>query len=135
MSKKMVYLSGPMERVSADEMNVWRQKAIKSLEAAGFGCYDPTHRVGIDHRKIVEEDLYEIERSDIILAYVPLGKPEPVQMIGTSMEIFYANRILHRPVIVWGHAMKDVHPWVFQMARSIYVDLDQALEEIIKTWG
>lgn len=122
----IIYLSGPIADVTKEEASGWRNQAAEFLADKGHKALDPLRRKNRDYRSIVEHDLNDVEKSDITLAYVPMGR----QMIGTSMEIFYANRILRRTVIVWGHHCKDTHPWIFQNAKHIFLPLEDALDYI-----
>lgn len=124
----MVYLSGPMEDVTKEEAGEWRDEATKFLKKHGHTVYDPTCRTHMDHKTIVEFDINEIEKSDMLLTFFPMTKK--IRLIGTSMEIFYANRILRRPTILWGHECNNSHPWVFQNASHIFLHLKDALEYV-----
>lgn len=74
-------------------------------------------------RKIVEADLRAIEECDAIVAMVT-GDPS----IGTHMEVFYASRILHRPVFVL-YELKGSHPW-YQFLTVTFPNQEELLQAL-----
>lgn len=102
--KKTVFLCGPIRGRARSESLGWRLKATKLLQ----NNFTVVHALRgreeketfPDRRLAIARDLSDIERSDIIL--VKDDMPD-ASMIGTSMEIFWANK-LNKVIIAFGHA-------------------------------
>lgn len=120
-----IYLAGPMADASHEEMNRWRVFAAAELLAVGFGVFDPVSRIGTPPNQIVDEDLAEIAASCGLLAWVS----HKHRSVGTNMEIFWAGRILRKPVVLFG----DIHPaspWHIEHRIASYGTLPAALNFI-----
>lgn len=149
-----IYLAGPIS--FAEDLQDYRRQLTEGLAKISpkFKIHDPWEReqatvhetkssldaLGLEERKAVAEeiitrDLEDILNCDMVLAYYfRIG-------VGTSMEIFWANRILGKPVLViyqptdegsgpvplWllGHANV-----IFQSKRGLYSFLRKILEEV-----
>ena len=124
MSKR-VYLAGPIQG-KEDEQD-YRERLRGWLAEKGYEVYDPwlselklngdwrnNHEV---RKKIVEGDLEAIRKSDALLAYVPVAST------GTSMEIFYANRVNGIPTFIIYKRKEDVSPWLSEHATRIYMSI------------
>jgi len=120
--KRIIYLAGPIQCANHAERTEWRDVATATLTALGYETINPLGKVGWPAKEIVEFDLADIERSDAVLAWVPLGTPS----VGTAMEIFYAGRILRKPVVVWTDSHAE-HPWLCECANAIQESLAAAL--------
>jgi len=79
-------------------------------------------------KSIVEDDLEKIRKSDGIVAFAQNLR------VGTSMEIFFAGRILHIPVIVLTRRHKS-HPWILEHAAAIVGNRKALEKEIEKRCG
>ena len=125
---KFVYLSGAIE--NENEKENWRISIVKTLtDRYGFNVFDPhadpkqqwvgdlkKARVEKDYatmakiaKKFVRKDLQVVQRSDIVIAYLPYGVPT----CGTHHEIFLAN-MLKNPVLLVCPEGKEMNPlWYF----------------------
>lgn len=79
-------------------------------------------------QSIVEDDLEKIRKSDGIIAFAQNLR------VGTSMEIFFAGRILRLPVIVLTRKHMH-HPWITQHAISVVGNRQELEKEIRKLCG
>lgn len=130
-----IYLAGPMDRVTGDEMCQWRREChlyFGTIE--GVQLLDPTRRPHenlMNAREVFNQDLRDVEEADIVLADTrDLGKPQ----FGTPCEVFYASHILNKTVIGWfdlGHDPRK-HKRIFQEAllTNEFDSLEKALEHI-----
>jgi nucleoside 2-deoxyribosyltransferase len=124
-----------MDRASKDEMCGWRKKChdyFQSIEVVNL--LDPTRRPHEDQmnsKEIFNQDLRDVERSDIILVDTrDLGKPQ----FGTPCEVFYASHILNKTVLGWFDKEHDPrkHKRIFQesLLTNEFDSLEKALEHI-----
>lgn len=122
------YLSGPIEQCNAKEN--WRIPVIKTLtERYGLKVFDPhadpkqqwaddlkKARAEKDYKtmariakKFVRKDLQVVQRSDLVIAYLPFGVPT----CGTHHEIFLSN-MLKNPTLLVCPQGKEFNPlWYF----------------------
>lgn len=149
-----IYLAGPIS--FAEDLQDYRKSLTEGLcrICSKFKIHDPWLReqtdireinhtselAGIEEAKAIAEevitrDLEEISKCDITLAYFfRIG-------VGTSMEIFWASRILGKPVIViytpTEEGVEGIPLWlyghanlIFRSKRGLYNWLRKALEEM-----
>lgn len=124
-----VYLAGPIAGCTDAENHDWRN-TVKLALGGKFKFLDPTDR---DTRKIaltddecinlVESDIRDIKRSDIILAHVWKTSA------GTSMEFVYAKKILYKTVIAICPG-EYLSPWVFYHSDWVVRSLDEAIRRL-----
>ena len=125
--KRIIYLAGPIQCARPEEASEWRETATGFLLPRGFAVINPLGKDDWRAADIVETDLADIARSDAVLAWLPWGLPS----IGTAMEVFYAGRILCKPVVVWADSFED-HPWLKECANVICESLDEALMTFVR---
>ena len=148
-----IYLAGPIS--FAEDLQDYRRQLREGLMKISpkFRIHDPWEREqvihptkidlepeGIEERKqiaeeIITTDLKDIASCDMVLAYLfRIG-------MGSSMEIFFASRILKKPVIVIYQPTEEgsghVPLWllghanlIFQSKRGLYAWLRKAFEEL-----
>lgn len=127
-----VYLCGPINGCTDEECINWRQTASESLVKAGIEILDPTVR---DYRncvltkkeihEVIQKDILDIEQSDLILANIPKIS------VGTSMELWVANQMLHKPtVVVWPYTT-SVPIWLHYCSTFLARSLNEGLEEVL----
>jgi len=75
-----------------------------------------------DFKRVVERDLAWIRQSDALFAFVP----EPAGY-GAMMEIFYAAKLLEKPVFIYTNKKYRFHPWLAYFGQ-VFTDLDFALD-------
>lgn len=127
--KPLVYLAGPIAGCTKEEMTAWRNRAAWLLNPL-YDFSSPTHRLGYDSRIIVNDDLKDIEHCQLVLAHLP----KEFDCVGTSMEIFYAHRILRRKVIAFGtRVIGDfVSPWYLEHTWKRYATLQEACDYLLE---
>ena len=65
-----VYLAGPMEGCSDDEMLVWRKAATLSLNE-GIKAVSPVRIDSTFTTAIITQNQYDVRECDVTLAYLP----------------------------------------------------------------
>lgn len=134
MSIKVVYLAGPISDIDIKDAAAWREEAEEYFKSTKIEIYnplrgkdlsDPDIKTGLDYINVVERDLKDIEKADIVL--VDLRRE--VNIIGTAMEMAYA-RMWGKKIYVFGTAYRQ-HYWVRYHADKFFDGLDEAIEVII----
>lgn len=124
-----IYLAGPVFNTS-DEDQKWRQYVKKEILAKGFEVIDPLELRdyrGLEEEKmveIVEKDLKDLKKSDILLIYAP--KPS----WGTAMEIVYAY--LQSKQIITVAPEKEISPWLKYHTDILVSSFEELLEVLEK---
>jgi len=151
-----IYLSGPIS--FAEDLQDYRRQLKEGLLKISqkFVIHDPWEREQVESKdcdgdpeleelrhkaeKVIIRDLEDICNCDLVLAYMfRIGA-------GTSMEIFWANRILRKPVILIYQPAEEVRGpvplWlvghsnlILYSKRSLYSWLRKTLEEISNERG
>lgn len=126
MTKRLVYLAGPISGLTFDDATDWRRKAQASLEAAGIVALSPLR--GKDYlrsqgvlrgdadwygpmgvfaaqRGIMTRDRFDAQRCDVLLVNL---LDAPRVSIGTCMEIAWADA-LRTPIVCVMEATGNVH--------------------------
>lgn len=124
--KSLVYLAGPMEGLSANEMTGWRLQMADYLTFDGIACLDPCRRK-VFHgsedlnlaRMLFRCDLRDIDNSDYLFADVRRDKGRAA---GTHMEIMYAWT-KDKPIILWQDPTDPPHPFYMSVATVIVQDM------------
>lgn len=120
---KTVYLSGPIRCISDKEAFTWRAMAEEYLASKCFYVIVPKRLMDASDSEIVEGDLNDIRKADILLAHVPYG----VTAIGTTMEIFFASRE-GKVVILWGGNFDSgISAWHSHHSEAYCDELSEAL--------
>jgi len=128
--RKTVYLAGGINGMSDSECKEWRYQATQILMPTDrFNIISPMIR---DYRgqerwfadAIVKQDISDINTSDIILARVV--NPS----WGTGMEIFYANHVKKKRVVLWGCEYEKLSPWLIVHSEASFVTLEEACSYI-----
>ena len=125
-----------MDSVS-DEPNImldWRNKTKDYFSLHDVRVYNPTDRPhssvsSLTDKEIFELDMVDVRNSDIILFDARNhGKPQ----FGSPVEVFYANYILHKPVIGWYDERGYRENSIFQnvLVSNMFPSLEEALEHI-----
>lgn len=137
MSIKSVYLAGTA-RKGEEFAEEWRKKATHCLELMGVCCINPFRGKFITQDcqiynpiEVVTRDLYDIRRSDLVLA-------EMTQMntpyVGTSMEVIAASKFYDKPVVIWANEQMSQHYWIRALSVHINEDLDECIDYIGRMW-
>ncbi len=130
-----VYLGGAIDKVPPDYALGWRGRATAFLTVNGINVLDPTRGKNLHDPHvsttvytpefIVESDLKDIDMADILL--VEIDRTD-IPYHGTSMELVYAYQ-KKKKIFVWGSCNSY---WVRYHATNMFVELDTALEYIIR---
>jgi nucleoside 2-deoxyribosyltransferase len=131
--KPRIFLAGPIQ--GFEDRQEYRAVLTSILEKAGCEVLDPWMRERLIYRgdaesdklkMLVEEDLRDIDRCDIFLAYMP------ILSAGVCMELFYAKRSGKKTVIVC--EMENPSPWIVVHADYIFKSIEElrgSLEQIL----
>ncbi len=126
-----VYLAGAIDGQPEEKVKSWRSQAADCLTKNGFEVIDPTAGKDLsatyDPNDIVETDLANVERADIILC--EMNTPGHAY-IGTAIELRKAWEY-GKPIICWGTANRCSY---FLQYHALFLmdTLDEALNAIIK---
>jgi nucleoside 2-deoxyribosyltransferase len=129
-----IYLAGPMDRVSGEEMNQWRSRCHDYFVLQeNVKLLDPTrreHEYEMTCKEIFIDDLEDVKNSDIILVDT---RPNKLQF-GTPCEVFYASHILGKKVFGWFDEDDNPNRYtrIFQevLLTNEFSGLEKALEHI-----
>lgn len=137
MKKVGIYLAGPMDNVSMEEMSDWRNNVKNYFHNdERFQLYDPCRRLhtsNLNAREIMLLDLKDIDNSSLVLVdNRDHGKPT----FGTPCEVFYASYIHNKPVIAWNNTETN-RRGIFQKALFTreFKTLEEALNHISEYYG
>jgi len=133
--KQHVYLAGPMEGLTYEEMTEWRNEATYLLNLADIDTLDPTRRIAYHNQlkndytagRVVKHDLQDIAYSSVILAN--LKDSTPGKKWGTVCEIAHAHT-KNKIIIVVTDENQFKHPFIEFYATEIYNDLTDAIEAV-----
>lgn len=135
MSEITVYLAGPISDISIEQAAAWRHIAEKRLGAAGIRTYNPLRgkdltdlsiKFNLDYEEVVKRDLHDIYSADIIL----VDLRHEVKLIGTAMELAYAQMWGGKKVYAFGNAYRQ-HYWIKYHVDRFFDSLNEAIEAII----
>ena len=134
----IIYLAGPIGGCSDGEIHGWREYC-KRL-APEFFYEDPSNRIykgreHIDFQELVEKDLIQLKRSDIVL--INWWRPH-LPSVGTAMEMAYGRLWAKKVVIVHPDAHDPsigMHPWILYHATEFYSTLGGALFNLKRQYG
>jgi len=133
--KQHVYLAGPMEGLTFEEMTEWRYAATRLLNLADIDTLDPTRRVSYHNQtkndytagRVVKHDLQDIAYSSVVLA--DLRDSTPGRKWGTVCELAHAHT-KNKIIIVITNKDQFKHPFIEFYATEIYHDLTDAIEAV-----
>lgn len=140
----LVYLAGPVYRMSWEEASGWRRYATELLEPHNIHCLSPLrgkpYLVGMENltdarqdeirplstpKGIVSRDFNDVIRADVVLANF-LGAKAP--SIGTCMELGAAH-VLQKPIVTVVEQETDhFHSMLIQVSNFVVPTLDQGIE-------
>ena len=129
MTRKKIYLSGPIMDASLHEANTWRERAKEQLSDS-FIMLDPMRRDFQDREfdsanEIVEFDLQDVRDADLLLVNYNRAS------IGTSMEVFYAAHVQGKFIVAFSPIpFKECSPWMVRFCTKILPSLDEAITYI-----
>ncbi|MCX8153825.1 MAG: nucleoside 2-deoxyribosyltransferase [Candidatus Bathyarchaeota archaeon] len=132
--KKTAFISGPI--LSMETEQGYREVITKICMKLGLEVIDPWRREKVLYKGdekcwwdnvpaygFIQRDLDDIDRSDIIIAYLPKLSA------GACMELFYAKRKGKQVIVV--SEMESLSPWIKHHSDMIIKSLDE-LENALK---
>jgi nucleoside 2-deoxyribosyltransferase len=127
--KKKVFIAGPI--LGMENEQDYRVEIGKICVQLGYETIDPWLRekmaykgdepcwwTGVPAEGFVERDLADIEKCDVLVAYLPRLSA------GTCMELFYAKRRGKKVLVVSG--MECLSPWIVVHSDKVL----QSIEEL-----
>ena len=123
-----VYLAGPTEGCSDDEMVVWR-KAATMLFDDGIRAISPVRMDSTLTTAIITQNQYDVRECDVTLAYLPKSISDRRCSYGTICEIAWAHAQNKPVVIVSDDPYVHDHP-VIQEIGVHFDELNTAVEYI-----
>lgn len=127
-----IYLCGPIDKCSSDEMRKWRNFLKEKYPhhhyydpmdlEENFDVDEPSHTItGVT----IEKEKEQIRDSDVILCYP--WKPSS----GSAMEVMYANTLAPKPQIVLVSQPPDyLSPWLKYHSDHVANSFTHAMEWI-----
>lgn len=141
-----VYLAGPINGTSWDECYKWRSDAADILAKHGIEALDPLSGKEVlegsakiigstrhfNYKEIIERDLWHIRQADIVLVNATRGD---CRYIGTTCEVFYANYVLNKPVVVfYGDNVDWMQSWMNYLITRSFTKMEDAIDYIARYW-
>ena len=123
-----VYLAGPIEGCSDDEMVVWRKAATMSFDD-GIRAISPVRMDSNFTTAIITQNQYDVRECDVTLAYLPKSITDRRCSYGTICEIAWAHAQNKPVVIVSDDSYVHDHP-VIQEIGVHFDELNTAVEYI-----
>ena len=122
-----IYLAGPIEICSEDEILVWRNYVENKLKGS-FEIITPKYHLGSDS-EIFENTKTNVEECDIVFAHLPKAINERRASYGTIFEVAYGFAINKTVIVISDDEFVHKHPVMNQISEMFY-SLDAALLSI-----
>jgi len=129
-----VYLAGPIEGLTYEQANDWRDASSTFLEGCDIDVLNPCRRVSFVDSKVRDADariwkcdLQDISYSSVVLAN--LSDSLPGRKWGTVAEVAHAHT-KNKIIIVLQDKDQFHHPFITQYATEIHYTLHDALEAV-----
>ena len=119
-----IYLAGPIEICSEDEILIWRNYVENKLD----DCHEvivPKYHLGSDS-EIFENTRTNVERCDIVFAHLPKAINQRRASYGTIFEIAYGHALNKRNLIISDDDFVHKHPVMNQISEMFHC-LDAAI--------
>lgn len=124
METVKIYLSGGMTGLTLDKQLAWRNRVKNAITCNREplknpiffippNYYTPEITVHKSEKEVMEFDLYNLRKSDIVI--VNFNVP---QSIGTAMELAIAKEN-HIPIIGLNENNNELHPWLTECCTRI----------------
>tara|TARA_B100000900_G_C20541776_1_gene700791 strand:- start:281 stop:661 length:381 start_codon:yes stop_codon:yes gene_type:complete len=124
-----VYLAGPIEICSEDEILVWRNYVETKL--GDFEIITPKYHLGSDS-EIFENTRTNVEECDIVFAHLPKAINERRASYGTIFEVAYGHALKKKVIIISDDEFVHKHP-VMNQISEMYYSLDAALLSLLSS--
>ena len=118
-----IYLAGPVEQCSVDEINLWRDYVKKRL--LNYAIIEPEKNL-ISSKEIFKTNKRDVENTDITFAFLPKNINSRRVSYGTIFEISYAYSLNKEIIIVSDDFYVHNHPVMKEIGKH-FNDLDFAI--------
>ena len=151
MTKRFIYLAGPILGCTGKEANDWRKYVSDILKPHGIIGISPlrcepligtTYNATYDidpcfgtARAIAAKNLYDVQNCDLTLAYLPIPPAGKHQSFGTIGEIFWSHGLNKRVILVSDDPEINNHPVIDSVVNWKLTNLDQAIKVCIGVVG
>ena len=122
-----VYLAGPIEICSEDEILVWRNYVSNRIKDK-VEIIEPKYHLGSDP-EIFENTRSNVEECDVVFAHLPKAINERRASYGTIFEVAYGHALNKRVIVISDDKFVHEHP-VMNQISEMYYSLDAALSSI-----
>jgi len=138
MSRKLIYLSGMMDGVTEAEGNEWRMQATRFFNDRGFDTFNPykIHPVnsGCEPNEIHVNDLYYLERADVVLANMVL----PPRLENSKIPFFtigelYLAHAAKKPVVAFTNCLGERLSYKAIVTKG-FTNLEDAMEYVASVY-
>ena len=119
-----VYLAGPIEICSEEEIFLWRNY-VSSKVNSDIEIITPKYHLGSDS-EIFEDTKLNVEMCDIVFAHLPKAINERRASYGTIFEISYGHALNKRVMIISDDDFVHKHP-VMNHVAEMFHSIDAAL--------
>ena len=139
-----VYLAGPMEGLTAEQMTKWREESKayfrsynenRGVHEKAILTLDPTDRTTFHEdsslpHKLVYLDELDVRNADVILINLSQMEELNLRCWGSICEMTLAHH-LGKPVVMVLPKGRENHPFVQVYCTEIHSDLDSALKGVL----
>ncbi len=119
-----VYLAGPIEICSEDEILVWRNYVENKLKDS-CEIITPKYHLG-SNSEIFENTRTNVEECDIVFAHLPKAINQRRASYGTIFEVAYGYALKKRIIVISDDEFVHKHPVMNQISEMFY-SLDAAV--------
>ena len=131
--KKFVYLAGPIEGCSDNEINQWRQKCFLAFNdnIVGISPYrgEREEDDSESQKRIIMKNYMDTKNCDLILAYLPKEINARRHSYGTTFGIAWGYSLQKPVIIVSDDVAVHDHP-LMNMSGCMFWDLEDAIDYI-----
>ena len=125
---KYVYLAGPIEGCTQEEINLWRDNAQQMFSEGVLGV-SPTKLDSRYSSAIITQNYMDTTKCDVVLAYLPRCISDRRCSYGTVCEIAWAYAHQTPVVIVSDDEFVHKHP-LLDVAGAHFTELEEAIDYI-----
>lgn len=137
---KTVYLGGPVTGCTQAEANAWRDTMQAQLIEHGIRGISPLRGITPGSSRYRHEDsegiaarcLFDVQRSDVVLCFMPMVINERTTSFGTLIELAWARAFNKPAILVTDDPALKKHPLVRACAGWCVGPLDEAVEILVE---
>lgn len=150
MTKPFVYLAGPILDCTQGEANDWRRNVAGVLTQHSIVGVSPLRcepiigetytaqyedpRFGTA-RAIMNKNMLDVQKCDMVLAYLPKPRPGRKQSWGTIIEVAWAKAMGKASIVVTDDPEVVAHPVLNACAGWVLPTLEDGLDVVIGVLG